>query len=85
MNYKKTMSTHESNTLQDLMGPRGSATYNEYISLEQDIRLKLKKYVIGFLKLERITWEKSSAALLEKVKWEWQANEREALSLNNMK
>lgn len=55
-------------TLQDLMGPRGSATYNEYISLEQDIRLKLKKYVIGFLKLERITWEKSSAALLEKVR-----------------
>ncbi|KAL0138359.1 malonyl-CoA decarboxylase-domain-containing protein [Mucor lusitanicus] len=53
--------------LLDLMGPRGSATYNEYISLEQDIRLKLKKYVIGFLKLERITWEKSSAALLEKI------------------
>ncbi|KAK4516354.1 uncharacterized protein ATC70_011325 [Mucor velutinosus] len=53
--------------LLDLMGPRGSATYNEYISLEQDIRLKLKKYVIGFLKLERITWENSSAALLEKI------------------
>lgn len=50
------------------MGPRESATYNEYFSLEQDIRLKLKKYVIGFLKLERITWEKSSASLLEKVK-----------------
>lgn len=61
------MSFYLDYSLQDLMGPRGSATYNEYISLEQDIRHKLKKYVIGFLKLESITWEKSSAALLEKV------------------
>ena len=50
------------------MGSRGSVTYNEYFSLEQGIRLKIKKYVIGFLKLERITWEKSSASLLEKVR-----------------
>ncbi|CEP18708.1 hypothetical protein [Parasitella parasitica] len=53
--------------LLDIMGPRGSTTYNKYCGLEQNIRLKLKKYVIGFLKLERITWEKSSASLLEKI------------------
>ncbi|KAG2212862.1 hypothetical protein INT46_009654 [Mucor plumbeus] len=53
--------------LLDIMGSRGSVTYNEYFSLEQGIRLKIKKYVIGFLKLERITWEKSSASLLEKI------------------
>lgn len=49
------------------MGQRDSPSYLEFTSLEQDIRLKLKKYVIGFLKLEQITWQKSSAELLEKV------------------
>lgn len=49
------------------MGQRESPSYLEFTSLEQDIRLKLKKYVIGFLKLEQITWQKSSAELLEKV------------------
>jgi malonyl-CoA decarboxylase len=49
------------------MGVRDSESYKQFTSLEQDIRLKLKKYVIGFLKLERITWQNSSAELLEKI------------------
>jgi malonyl-CoA decarboxylase len=49
------------------MGARDSKSYQEFSSLEEDIRLKLKKYVIGFLKLERITWQNSSAELLEKI------------------
>lgn len=49
------------------MGSRDSPEYLEFASLEEDIRLKLKTYIIGFLKLERITWQKSSAELLEKV------------------
>ncbi|GAA5800900.1 hypothetical protein HPULCUR_006339 [Helicostylum pulchrum] len=53
--------------LLDIMGPRDSPEYLEFSSLEHDIRLKLKTYVIGFLKLERITWQKSSAELLEKI------------------
>ncbi|KAI8644056.1 malonyl-CoA decarboxylase-domain-containing protein [Parasitella parasitica] len=53
--------------LLDMMGSRGSPAYNKFSSLEQNIRLKLKRYVIGFLKLERITWEQSSASLLEKI------------------
>lgn len=49
------------------MGQRDSELYQQFFSLENDIRLKMKKYVIGFLKSERITWQKSSAELLEKV------------------
>lgn len=49
------------------MGQRESLSYLEFTSLEQDFRLKLKKYVIGFLKLEQLTWQTSSAELLEKV------------------
>ncbi|KAI7884473.1 malonyl-CoA decarboxylase-domain-containing protein [Mucor mucedo] len=53
--------------LLDIMGQRESESYLEFTSLEQDIRLKLKKYVIGFLKLEQLTWQTSSAELLEKI------------------
>jgi malonyl-CoA decarboxylase len=40
---------------------------NDVSNMEQDIRLKLKKYLIGFLKFGRVTWENSSGELLEKV------------------
>ncbi|KAI9339143.1 malonyl-CoA decarboxylase-domain-containing protein [Pilaira anomala] len=53
--------------LLNIMGSRDSPEYLEFASLEEDIRLKLKTYIIGFLKLERITWQKSSAELLEKI------------------
>lgn len=55
----------------DLLGIMGhskeSETYRQYMNLEQDIRLRLKKYIIGFLKMERITWEHSSGELIEKI------------------
>ncbi|KAI8997237.1 malonyl-CoA decarboxylase-domain-containing protein [Pilobolus umbonatus] len=53
--------------LLDIMGTRESIPYNKFIRLEQDIRSKLKKHLIGFLKFERVTWQKSSAELLEKI------------------
>jgi malonyl-CoA decarboxylase len=49
------------------MGNRDTETYQEYMNLEDDIRLRLKKYIIGFLKMERITWEQSSGELIEKI------------------
>lgn len=49
------------------MGHRESELHQQFSTLERDIRTKIKKHVIGCLKLERITWQNSSAELLEKV------------------